>query len=57
MNVKLKALLDCEATSAWPYLVRGVSCLVYSDNGRDNDLITHSGLSTLSVLMGISSES
>ena len=25
---------------AWPFLVRGVICLVYSDNERDSSLLT-----------------
>ena len=25
---------------AWPFLVRGVICLVYSDNERDSNLLT-----------------
>ena len=29
---------------AWPFLVRGVICLVYSDNGRDSSLLNRRGV-------------
>ena len=31
---------DCESGGAWPFLVRGVNCLLNCDNGRDLCLVT-----------------
>ena len=31
---------DCESGGAWPFLVRGVNCLLNCDNGRDLCLAT-----------------
>ena len=30
---------DCESGGAWPFLVRGVNCLLNCDNGRDLRLV------------------
>ena len=30
---------DCESGGAWPFLVRGVNCLLNCDNGRDLCLV------------------
>ena len=35
MIVSLKNLLDCLGGGAWPFLVGGLGCLVYSVNERD----------------------
>jgi len=32
---RLKSFLDIASGGAWPFLVRGVICLVNSDNERD----------------------
>ncbi len=36
---RLKIFLDFEGGGAWPFLVGGVICLVYSVNERDLDLL------------------
>ena len=37
------------ASGAWPFLVRGMSCLVNSDNERDSNLLN----STVATLCGL----
>jgi hypothetical protein len=39
---RLKIFLDFLGGGAWPFLVGGVICLVYSDNERDLDLLNSS---------------
>ena len=40
---------------AWPFLVGGVICLVYSDNERDSNLLNSLAINTLcGLLRGIS---
>ena len=40
---------------AWPFLVGGVICLVYSDNERDSNLLTSSAIIlSFELLRGIS---
>ena len=36
---RLKIFLDSMGGGAWPFLVGGVICLVYSVNERDDDLL------------------
>ncbi len=36
---RLKIFLDSMGSGAWPLLVGGVICLVYSDNERDLSLL------------------
>ena len=35
----MKIFLDSVGGGAWPFLVGGVICLVYSDNERDSSLL------------------
>ena len=39
---RLKSFLDCLYGGAWPFLVRGVVCLVDSVNERDLSILTTS---------------
>lgn len=39
---RFKAFLDCMSGGAWPFLVRGVICLVNSDNEQDLRLLNSS---------------
>ena len=40
---------------AWPFLVRGVICLVYSDNERDSNLLNRWPIAlSVQLLRGIS---
>lgn len=41
---------DCESGGAWPFLVRGVNCLLNCDNGRDLCLVTECRALCLSPL-------
>ncbi len=43
---RLKIFLDSMGGGAWPFLVGGVICLVYSVNERDLDLLTSSAYSS-----------
>ncbi len=40
---RLKIFLDSMVGGAWPFLVGGVICLVYSVNERDLDLLNRGG--------------
>ena len=40
---RLKIFLDSMGGGAWPFLVGGVICLVYSVNERDLDLLNSTG--------------
>ena len=37
---RMQFFRDCESGGAWPFLVRGVNCLLNCDNGRDLCLVT-----------------
>ena len=37
---RIQFFRDCESGGAWPFLVRGVNCLLNCDNGRDLRLVT-----------------
>ena len=39
---RLKIFLDSVGGGAWPFLVRGVNCLLKCDNERDLDLLNSS---------------
>ncbi len=43
---RLKIFLDSMGGGAWPFLVGGVICLVYSVNERDLDLLNSSAYSS-----------
>ena len=44
---RLKIFLDFEGGGAWPFLVGGAICLVYSANERDHNLLNSSHLGSL----------
>ena len=44
---RLKIFLDFEGGGAWPFLVGGAICLVYSVNERDYDLLNSSYMGSL----------
>lgn len=46
---RIQFFRDCESGGAWPFLVRGVNCLLNCDNGRDLRLVTASALCLGSV--------
>ena len=43
--------LDLVGGGAWPFLVGGVICLVYSDNERDSGLLTSTRVFLLDALL------
>jgi hypothetical protein len=47
---RLKIFLDFEGGGAWPFLVGGAICLVYSVNERDHDLLNSSYLGSLKFM-------
>ena len=48
---RLKIFLDSLGGGAWPFLVGGVICLVYSDNERDSGLLTSVQIFTSASLL------
>ena len=48
---RLKTFLNSVGGGAWPFLVGGVICLVYSVNERDHDLLNSMGYPGIYILL------